>query len=168
MRRSRAALAGLTSVLFVGGVAALAEHDPANRVSHPSTTLAVDPATLTPPTTVVVERVARTIYLDRNGNLVAPPPGSIRPRAGSGAAGLPAGPAAPSPPAPPRPDRPATPGSRCEPDRAVADPQGAPPRRPPARPRRRRAPAYADATQPPTTPLPPPPTVPPCTGSKCP
>ena len=76
-------------MLFVGGVAALAEQDPANRVSHPPTTLAVDPASLTPSTTVVVERVARTIYLDRYGNVVAPPAGVDPAAAAAGA--LPAG-----------------------------------------------------------------------------
>ncbi len=164
-RRSRAALAGLTSVLFVGGVAALAEQDPANRVAPPPTSLAVDPASLAPPTTVVVERVARTIYLDRNGNVVAPPAGTDPAAIASAAAGAPAGPAAPGSAAPAvRPQGPAAPGA--SPTAPAPTPKGALPA-PTANPTAP-APVPPPTTPPATTPVPPPPTVPPCTGSKCP
>lgn len=67
---SRAALAGVSSALFVSGFAALAIQDPASQLG--STTITEPPTTST---TVVIEHIARTIYVDTAGNVIAAPPG---------------------------------------------------------------------------------------------
>jgi hypothetical protein len=164
--RSRAALAGVSSVLFVGGIAALASADPANRVTPPPPS-PTEQADVAPETTVVVQHVSRTIYVDSYGNVLAGPPDAPPAADGSAApAGTTPGSAASSgstgsagASSPPGTSRAAAAGSPAG--------RGAPAPGATAKPT---APPVTAAPAPPTTraPVPPPPTVPKCTGSKCP
>ena len=179
--RSRAALASVSTVVFVGGVGALANADPANR-AYSSLGSSTDQADGVPVTTVVVERVSRTIYLDPFGNVVAGPPDSAATVAGAvspsdttpgstGSTGL-TGAAAST----------GSSGSTASSAGAAAAPAthgsvsgstpaptgtGVPASGGAAKPT---SPPVTSAPTPPTTskPIPPPPTVPKCTGSKCP
>jgi len=158
--RSRAALAGVTSVLFVGGVATLAHQD-ATAKSGGWSTPTTEPTSV-PPTTVVLEHVARTIYLDRYGNVLPGPPDAAAAAADPAAAAAAAAPGGtPASSAKAAPRAPGSPPAPTGAPKGTTPPAGSPPPTAPA-------PVTPPPTAPKVTPVPPPPTVPKCVGSKCP
>ena len=180
---------GVGSTAFFGSVAGIAAHPPKWANATAGTTEAAQPATgesdaatAPPSTTMVLERVARTFYVDQAGNPVAPPGSTTAtavpaaqtnsmPRvaaaavgvlapAGEPASGVPrsANAAAPAPAAPAPAPAPGAPAPTLTPTPAPGAPAPAPAPTPTA------PPTTAAPAPKPTTP---PTTVPACKTSKC-